>query len=103
MTVRHHRRDDKTPLGGAWYVKMTSSHHPKEDSDVLPSPCDRMDHDHPDPLAPLEQTASHRLGPVESGDGPGSLLCVDRRQCLSGDVAGSQRAGRAPAVARVLL
>src|SRR6266436_10281081 len=40
---------------------------------------------------------------MESGHGPGTLLCVDGRQCVPGDVAGPQRASRAPAVARVLL
>src|SRR5215510_1511424 len=85
------------------YGRLRLSHHPKEDSDVLPPPCHRMDNGHPGPLAPLEQTASHRLGPVEPGDGTGSLLCVDRRQCLPGDLAGPQRARRVPAVARVLL
>src|SRR2546426_3352322 len=62
-----------------------------------------MDDDYPGPLAPLEQTSSHRLGPVEPGDGAGALLCVDRRQCLPGDLAGPQRTRRVPAVARVLL
>ena len=33
----------------------------------------------------------------------GSLLCVDRRQCLPGDLAGPQRTRRVPAVARVVL
>src|SRR6266571_6747529 len=103
MTVRHDRRSDKTPLCGAWYGKLRLPHTPKEDTDVLPPPCDRMDHGHPDPLAPLEQTASDRLGPVEPGDGAGPLLRVDGRQCVPGDMAGPQRACRTPAVARVLL
>src|SRR5437667_489694 len=102
MTVRQHTRGDKTPLGGAWYGRLRLSHHPKEDPDVLPPPCHRMDDDYPGPLAPLEQTASHRLGPVEPGDGAGALLCVDRRQCLPGDLAGPQRTRRVPAVARVV-
>src|SRR6266508_4393078 len=103
MTVRQDHRSDKTPLCEASYGKLRLPHTPKEDTDVLPPPCDRMDHDHPGPLAPLEQTASDRLGPVEPGDGAGPLLCVDGGQCLPGDVAGPQRARRAPAVARVLL
>ena len=37
------------------------------------------------------------LRPVEAGDGPGPLLCADRRQCVSGHVAGPQRAHGAPA------
>src|SRR5713101_1884935 len=103
MTVRHHRRGDKTPLRGASYGRLHRSHHPKEDTNVLPPPCDRMDYYDQDSLAPLEQAASHGLGPVESGHGPGTLVCPDRRQCVSGPVAGPQRADRAPAVARVLL
>ena len=49
-------------------------HASEEENDVLPPPCDRMDQDHPRPFAPLEHTASHRLGPVEPGDGAGALL-----------------------------
>src|SRR5262244_664796 len=68
MTVRQHRRGDKTPDSGASYGQLRLPHTPKEDTDVLPPPCARMDQDHPDPLAALEQTASHRLGLVEPGD-----------------------------------
>src|SRR2546430_8659660 len=103
MTVRHDRRSDKTPLCGASYGKLRLPHTPKEDTDVLPPPCDRMDHGHPDPLAPLDHTASDRLGPVEPGDGAGPLLRIDGRQRVPGDMAGPQRASRTPAVARVLL
>src|SRR5262252_6761534 len=103
MTVRQHRRGDKTLLGGASYGQLPRSHTPKEDTDVLPPPGDRMDQDPPDTLAPLEPTTRHRLGLVEPGDGAGSLWCVDRRPCVPGDVAGPHRAGCAPAVARVLL
>src|SRR6266436_5581095 len=103
MTVRHHQRGDKTPLCEASYGQLRLSHTPKEDTDVLPPPCDRMDHDHPGPPAPFDQAASHGLGPVEPGDGTGPLLCVDGRQCVPGDVAGPQRTYCAPAVACVLL
>src|SRR4029453_11192854 len=103
MTVRQHTKGEKTTLGGAWYGKLQRSHPPQEDTDVLPPPCHRMDDDHSHPPAALEQTASHRLGPVEPGDGAGPLLCVDGRQCLPGDVAGPKRARRPPAAARVLL
>src|SRR4029434_82258 len=103
MTVRQHTRGDKTPLGGAWYGRLPRSHHPKEDTDVLPPPCDRMDHHYPDALAPFDQATSDGLGPVESGHGAGPLLCVDCGQCVPGDVAGSQRTYGAPAVACVLL
>ena len=72
MTVRQHRRGDKTPDSGASYGQLRLPHTPKEDTDVLPPPCARMDQD-PDPLAALEQTASHRLGLVEPGDGAGLL------------------------------
>ena len=34
MTVRHHRRGDKTPLQGALYGSLPLSHTPKEDTDV---------------------------------------------------------------------
>src|ERR671923_1704112 len=98
MTVRHHHRDDKTPLYGAWYGRLPRSHHPKEDPDVLPPPCDRMDHHYPDALAPFEQAASHGLGPVEPRHGAGPLLCTDGRQCIPGDMAGPQRTCRPPAV-----
>ena len=69
MTVRHPSRGDKTPLGGASYGRLRLSHTPKEDTDVLPPPCDRMDDDHPAPLAPFDQATRHGLGPVEPGDG----------------------------------
>src|SRR5215468_11459808 len=103
MTVRQDTRGDKTPLGGAWYGRLPRSHHPKEDTDVLPPPCDRMDHHYSDALAPFEQAASHGLGPVESRYGAGPLLCPDGCQRVPGDVAGPQRARRPPAVARVVL
>src|SRR4029450_5529630 len=103
MTGQHHHRDDKTPLGWAWYGRLHRSHHPKEDTDVLPPPCDRMDHHTPCPLAPLDQITSHGLGSVEPGDGVGALLCVDRRQYVPGHVAAPERRRRASAVARVLL
>src|SRR5262245_20284734 len=103
MTVRQHTRDDKTPLGGAWYGRLRCSHHAKKDTDVLPPPCDRMDRHYSDTFAPFEQAASHGLGAVEPGDGAGALLCVDRRQCVPGPLAGPQRIRRVPAVARVLL
>src|SRR4029453_160293 len=76
MTVRQHTRGDKTPLGGAWYGRLHRSHHPKEDTDVLPPPCHRRDADHSPPPAALEQTASHRLGPVEPGDGVLARSCA---------------------------
>src|SRR5215475_1737898 len=98
MTVRQHTREDKTPLGGAWYGRLRCSHHPKEDTDVLPSPCDRMDHYDPDAPARFEQTASHRLGAVEPGDGAGALVCVDRGQRVFGDVAAPQRRRGASAI-----
>src|SRR5437867_9299796 len=79
------------------------SHTSEEETYVLPPPCHRMDDDHPGAPAPLEQTPSHRLGPVEPGHGTGSLLCIDGRQCVFGAVAEAQRAARAPAVAGVLL
>src|SRR6266478_5278917 len=103
MTVRHHRRGDKTSLHGAWYRRLRITHTSQEDINVLPPPCDRMDRYNPDPSAPLEQAPSYGAGAVESGHGPGPLLCVDGRQCVPGDVAAPQRAYRAPAVARVLL
>src|SRR6266540_4510845 len=103
MTVRHHRRGDKTPLREAWYGRLHRSHTPKEDTNVLPPPCDRMDCHDPDPLAPLEQAPSHRAGVVESGDGAGAILCPDGRERVPGDVAGTPRTDGAPAVARVLL
>ena len=84
MTVRHHQRGDKTPRREASYGQLRLSHTPKEDTDVLPPPCDRMDHDHSDSFAPFDQTPSHRARLVESGDGPGTLLCSDRGQCVSG-------------------
>src|SRR4029453_7655869 len=56
----------------------------------LPPPCDRMEYRHPDSFAPLEQTASHRLGPMESGHGPGPLLCLDGCQGVLGEVRGPQ-------------
>ena len=55
VTVRQHTRGDKTPLDGASYGRLRVSHRPKEDTDVLPPPCDRMDPDHPGPLAPLSK------------------------------------------------
>src|SRR5262247_4083135 len=100
MTGRPHHRDDKTPLGWAWYGRLYRSHHPKEDTDVLPPPCDRMDHHTPCPLAPLDQITSHGLGSVEPGDGVGAPLCVDRRQYVPGHVAALKRRRRASAVAR---
>jgi hypothetical protein len=103
MTGRHHHRDDKTPLGWAWYGRLHRSHHPKEDTDVLPPPCDRMDSHSPDALAPFEPATSDGLGPVEPRHGAGPLLCADGRQGVPGHVAGPQRACRPPAVARVLL
>src|SRR5712691_9422695 len=78
-------------------------HTSEEEKDVLPPPCNRMDRHDPDPLAPLEQASSHGVGAVESGHGPGTLVCPDRCQCVPGPVAGPQREYRAPAVARVLL
>src|SRR4029453_18421240 len=103
MTVRQHTRGDKTPLGGAWYGRLHCSPHPKEDTDVLPPPCDRMDHHYSDTFAPFEQAASHGLAAVEPRDGAGPLLCAYRRQRVPGDVAGPQRTRRVPAVARVVL
>ena len=76
MTVRQDTRGDKTPLGGAWYGRLPRSHHPKEDTDVLPPPCDRMDHHYSDALAPFEQAASHGLGPVESRYGALARSCA---------------------------
>src|SRR5262249_33366049 len=98
-----YRRGDRTPLHEAWYGRLHVSHHPKENTDVLPPPCDRMDRHHPASYDASDQAASHGLGPVEPGDGARPLLCVDRREGLPGDVPGPQRAERAPAVARVLL
>src|SRR5216683_2479946 len=103
MTVRHHRRGDKTVLQGASYGRLQSSHTPKEDTHVLPPPCDRMDGDDPDAFAPLDEAPSHRTGAVDTGDGAGTLLCADGRQGVPGGLAQPQRADRAPAVARVLL
>src|SRR6266702_3608978 len=103
MTVRHHIRGDKPPLRGASYGRLRTTHTSQEDIDVLPPPCDRMDRHDPDPLAPCEQAPRHGAGAVESGHGPGTLVCPDRRQGVPGPVAGPQRAYWAPAVARVLL
>src|SRR5512145_3245072 len=103
MTVRQHRRGDKTALQGASYGRLHSSHIPKEDPNVLPPPCDRMDSDDPDAFAPLDAAPSHRAGAVDTGDGAGPLLCADGRQWVPGNLAQPQRADRAPAVARVLL
>src|SRR5215471_19166686 len=103
MTGRQDRRDDKTSLYRAWYGRLRGSHHPQEETDVLPSPCDRMEYYHPDAPAPFDQAPSHRLGDVESGHGPGPVVCADGRQCVPGSVAGPQRKYRAPAVARILL
>src|SRR2546428_12725494 len=94
-----HQRGDKTPLRGASYGKLRITHNSQEDIDVLPPPCDRMDRHDPDPLAPLEQAPSHGAGAVESGHGPGTLVCPDRCQCVPGPVAGPQREYRAPTVA----
>src|SRR5215467_12368117 len=103
MTVCHHRRGDKTPRCEAAYRQLHLPYTLQEDTNVLPPPCDRMEYRHPDPFAPLEQIASHRLGPLESGHGPGPLLCLAGCQCVLGDVAGPPRADRAPAIAGVLL
>src|SRR5712692_5658365 len=76
---------------------------PQEAIYVLPPPCDRMDHDDPDPFTPLDQAPSDRARHVEPGHGPGALLCSNRRQCVSGPVATPQSQHRPAAVARVLL
>src|SRR5215510_5237306 len=99
MTVRSQHRDDKTPLERAWYGRLRCSHSPQEDTDVLPSPCPRMDPRHPDPPAPVDPAPSHGLGAGEPGHGPGPLRCVDGRQCVFGDMAEAPRAAWAPAVA----
>src|SRR5437660_12787238 len=103
MTVRHHRRGDKTFLCEASYGQLRLPYTPKEDTDVLPPPCDRMDSDDPDPLAQLEQTASYGLGAVEPGPGAGPLLCVYGRQCVAGVVAGLQSIYDVSAVAGVVI
>jgi hypothetical protein len=78
-------------------------HASEEENYVLPPPCDRMDDHNPDPFVPFDQVPSYRARLVESGDGPGALLCSDRCQRVSGHVAAPQRRHGASAVARVLL
>jgi hypothetical protein len=103
MMGRHHHRADKTPRGWAWYGRWHRSHHPQEDTEVLPPPCDRMDHHTPGPRAALTPITRPGLGAVAPGAGVGALLGVDRRQDVPGHVAAPERRRRASAVARVRL
>src|SRR6059036_3888505 len=75
----------------------------KEDDHVLPHTCRRMDDDHSDPVAYVEQAPGHGASPVEPGDDTGALLRLECGQRLAGHAVAAPGADRAATVARVVL